>query len=151
MIIKLIGAYIAVVAFSGLLGVQKKYLPYTGTVGVVGWFIYLICEKYEFSVVFATFASVVVITFISHVYARVFKAPVTIFLISGIIPLVPGAGMYRIAYYILEGNNQMLSYYARETLLSAGMIALAIFLIDSMFRVVYAKKWKKKADTKETS
>ena len=49
-------------------------------------------------VVVATFIAVVVITLLSRIFAIVRKAPVTIFLVSGIFPLVPGVGIYYTSY-----------------------------------------------------
>ena len=65
----------------------------------------------------------------------IFKAPVTVFLIAGILPTVPGAGMYRIAYSIVANDRAGCAYYLLQTLEIAGMIALAIFIVDAIFRV----------------
>ena len=40
-------------------------------------------------------------------FAIVIKMPVTVFLLSGIFPLVPGAGIYYTAYYFIQGNNAL--------------------------------------------
>ena len=53
-----------------------------------------------------------------------FVSPVTIFLISGIIPLVPGAGIYRAAYYTV--TDQL--YLAVQTGFDAVKMAVAIVL-----------------------
>jgi uncharacterized membrane protein YjjB (DUF3815 family) len=71
----------------------------------------------------------------AHLFARIFKAPVTVFLIAGILPTVPGAGMYRIAYSIVANDRAGCAYYLLQTLEIAGMIALAIFIVDAIFRV----------------
>ena len=52
------------------------------------------------------------------------RCPVTIFLISGIIPLVPGAGIYRAAYYAV--TDQL--YLAAQTGFDALKMAVAIVL-----------------------
>ena len=56
------------------------------------------------------------------------------FLIPGVIPFVPGAGMYQIVTGIVEGNVERTSFYFFETLQIAGAIALGIFIIDTFFR-----------------
>ncbi len=141
MIVRILGAFIAVVSFSGLVGVPSRYLFYAGTTGAVGWGVYMAgMEWFGLTTVMATFVSVLVIALMSHIYARICRAPVTVFLIAGILPLVPGAGMYRIAFYIMSGDNAMTAYYGRETLQIAGMIALAIFIMDSLFKLMQRKK-----------
>ena len=77
----------------------------------------------------------------AHVFARVFKAPVTVFLIPGLLILVPGAGLYRFVYQMFFGTESMMVYYMLQTLQSAGMIALAVFVVDSFFLAL--SKWKK--------
>ena len=54
---------------------------------------------------------------------------------AGILPTVPGAGMYRIAYSIVANDRAGCAYYLLQTLEIAGMIALAIFIVDAIFRV----------------
>ena len=38
-------------------------------------------------------------------FAILLKTPVTVFLLTGIFPLVPGAGIYYTAYYFIQGEN----------------------------------------------
>lgn len=140
MILQVIGAYIASFAFSIYLEVPKKYALYAGSVGAFGWSIFLLAQKIGFSVTAAAFLCSFNIAFVSHLFARFFKAPVTIFLIAGILPIVPGEGMYRIVYNIITGDRIMSSYYFYQTLQIAGMIAVAIFLTDSLFRITKRKK-----------
>ena len=142
MVLKLIGVLIAIVAFSLLIEVPKRYLLLAGTVGAVGGLIFLIChDLLTMGNVAASFWSALVIAFLSHTFARKFKAPVTLFLIAGILPTVPGAGMYRIVYSMTMEEGSMTSRYLIETLEIAGVIALAIFLMDSLFRV-FKKGWR---------
>ncbi len=144
MIIKVIGAFIAIFTFAILIETPKKYLWCAGVVGAVGWLSYLVSGAYVTSEVVAIFISAITISLVSHIFARMFKVPVTVFLIPGILPTVPGAGMYRIVYYILEGNKAMTSHYLITTLETAGAIAIAIFMVDSIFRLFLREKHEKK-------
>lgn len=131
--------------FAVLIETPKKYLPMAGVVASVGWFVYLSCENKGADAVLATFFSALTVTFISHVLARKLKTPVTIFLIAGIIPTVPGATMYRIAYYVILGDNDMSIHYLMEMFKIAGAIAVAIFIIDSLFRIYYREMMKRES------
>lgn len=141
MIFKVIGAFFAILAFGIVQEIPKKHLWCAGIVGAVGWLAYLLSEASGKSVIVSTFLSVFCISLISHVFARIFKAPVTVFLVPGILPTVPGAGMYRIVYYVLEGDRAMSGYYLTTTLETAGAIAIAIFLVDALFQM-FQKGWK---------
>ena len=140
MIIKVIGAFLAILCFAIMLETPKKYIVYAGIVGAVGWFVFLFAGKMGANDVFATFLSALTIAFISHVFARVFKTPVTGFLIAGILPTVPGAGMYHIGYYLFQGDMDMMGYYITSVLQIAGVIAAAIFIVDGIFRLLNLRK-----------
>lgn len=145
MILQIVGAFVAMYWFAVLIETPKKYLPMAGVVASVGWFVYLTCENASDDAVLATFFSALTVTIISHVLARKLKTPVTIFLIAGIIPTVPGATMYRIAYYVILGDNDMSIHYLMEMFKIAGAIAVAIFIVDSLFRIYYRNwgAWKR--------
>lgn len=129
------GCFVAVAAFAVLLETPRKYLLHAGIAGAIGGLVYLFSVQQGMEVVLASFFSALAIALTSHTFARVFKAPVTIFLIAGILPTVPGAGMYRIVYYIIAGDSSKSSYYLIQTLEIAGVIALAIFIMDTIFKV----------------
>ena len=59
----------------------------------------------------------------------------TLFIIAALMTLVPGAGMYRIAYSALQGDTSMTLFYVIQTLEIAGVIAVAVFLTDTIFRL----------------
>lgn len=142
MIIKILGAFLAIYAFALLVETPKKYLMLAGVVGAIGGAVYVLSvEIGPWGMVLASFWSAFAVAFVSHTFARIFKAPVTLFLIAGILPTVPGADMYRIVYFIIMGDAKMAGHYLVETLEIAGVIALAIFLMDSLFRV-FQKGWK---------
>lgn len=141
MVIQLIGAFIAVVAVAILIETPKRYLWCAGVVATAGWLVCLVCQKLGANDILATFLSAMMITIVAHVFARFFKAPVTVFLIPGIFPTVPGAGMYRIAYHLIEGENKLVAYYLTTTLELAGVIALGIFVVDAFFRM-FQREWR---------
>jgi uncharacterized membrane protein YjjB (DUF3815 family) len=110
-------------------------LGYSGLVGAVGWLVYLLLGNLGSNTVVSMFFAALIVALISHSFARILKTPVTVFLISGILPLVPGVGMYRIVYNLITNNNSLAGFYFSETIQIAGMIALAIFIMDTIFRI----------------
>lgn len=106
MMIQIIAAVIATVGFSILFGVPSKYYPYCGVIGGAGWLVYLLTLEH-FSTAGASLAATMVVIFLSRLAAVRKKCPVTIFLIAGIFPLVPGAGVYWTAYYIVTDQLRL--------------------------------------------
>lgn len=132
----IIGSFVAIACFAVLLECPVRYLPHAGIVGAAGGGVYLASIEMGTDVVMASFLSALVIALMSHTFARIFRAPVTIFLIPGILPTVPGAGMYRTVYYMISGDNEKCSYYLIQTLEIAGVIALAIFIVGTLFHII---------------
>lgn len=136
MIIQILSAFSAVFMFTMILEIPKKYIPYTAASGALGWWVYLIVQESENSSMLAAFLSTLVVAFLSHILARIKKAPVTVFLVSGTLPAVPGAAIYRSVYYLLHDQPGLATHYLNETILIAGGIAMAISIMDSLFRLL---------------
>ena len=124
MIYQVISALIAVYFSCIVFEAPKRLLIHISIIGGIGWFVYLFFLDSS-GLQLATYYSGLTIAFLSHLAARYFKAPVTVFFIPGFFPLVPGAGMYRTVY----------AFFVGQTMITAGMIALAIFTVDSIFRL----------------
>lgn len=92
-----IAAFIAIVGFGLLLEVPQKHIIHAGIAGAVCWLSYLTVLEMGYSLIAAAFWSSIFVALLSHSFARMFKAPVTVFLVSGILPTVPGASIYRLS------------------------------------------------------
>ena len=116
-LLQVLAACIGTVAFSVLFGVPKKYYHHCGIIGGAGWFLYAVLSAYTgLSPTEITFFATVLVMLMSRFAAVKERCPVTVFVISGIFPLVPGAGIYWTAYYLV--TSQM------ELALSSGFAAL---------------------------
>ena len=138
--VQIIGAFLAVAGFCMVIEVPKKLLYHTAFAGAVGWMVYLAAVDMGSTSYIACFWASVVVSIFSHIEARRLKAPVTVFLIGGILPMVPGAGMYRTAYSIMAEDAKQVYIHLQETLLIAGAIAVAIFMTDSIARIIIKRK-----------
>ena len=78
------------------------------------------------------FLSASVTCLYSEMMARIKKTPVTVIMLPGIIPLVPGSLIYRSMRGLLENNMEMCRENLIEVLLSAGGIASAAALCSAI-------------------
>ena len=131
-IIALFGAFFGVFFGAVMLNGPKKLLLPASLIGAVCWGVYLLVLPHTGAVV-ATFISSVVVAWVSHLSARKFKAPVTMFFIPAFLPLVPGITLYRAVFYMLNNDNDSSMAYLILTVQIAMAIALAIFTVDSLF------------------
>lgn len=136
-LMQIIGAFFATACFSVVFNVSKKNLIICGVIGCTGWLIYIVSLYINSSsVVSASFIASLWISLSSHIMARIKKTPVTHFFIPGILAFVPGGGMFRFVYNIIESNNNLAVYNLIQTLEIAGVIALSIFIVDTIFRAL---------------
>ena len=129
-------AFCSTVGFSILFHVPKKHITSAGLAGALGWLTYTYFITSGSGSVLACFAGSCVVAIISDVFSRAFKDAATIFVIPGILPLVPGAGMYYTMLAILEGNIEKMASTGTETILMAGAIAVALLVVASVTKLL---------------
>lgn len=123
-------AFSGTVAFSILFGVPKEQYPLGGFIGGCGWMICWFCTNiFHMDAVFGNFLAAVFIVLASRIGSSRKKCPVTLFLIAGIIPLVPGIGIYRTVYYTLMKETVRSAFYGRQTAGIGLAIVLGIVLV----------------------
>lgn len=131
---QILGAYVATLTAGILLEAPKHLVYQTGFIGAAGYTVYLIfLERTDNAV--ATLLGGIVIALLSQISARKLASPVTVFYIPSFFPLVPGAGVYRIAYYYIQDNPKLAGENLIESLLVSGAIALSIFIVDSFLEI----------------
>ena len=123
--IQILASLIGTASFAVLFGVPRKFYLKCGVVGMAGWLAYLLSVRYlPLGPAGGTFIAATLVAVLSHFSARRFKCPSTVFLICGIFPLIPGAGVFWSSYFVV--STQMESAFASG--FSAVKITLAIVL-----------------------
>lgn len=129
-------AFCSTVGFCILFHVPKKHILSASFVGACGWLTYSYFIESGAGNIAACFAGSCVVALFSELFSRAFKDAATIFIIPGILPLVPGANMYYTMLAILEGNSQETAAIGTETLLMAGAIAVALLAVASVIKLI---------------
>lgn len=142
----LYSSFFATMAFGVLFNVPRKSLLSGGLVGMLGWMIYVVLiENLQMNLVTATLISAFSVATISQFLARLYKMPVTVFSISGIIPLVPGGLAYDTIRHLIENNYSEGIRLGSVTLLIAGAIAFGL-----IFAGVITDTFKTKSSRRES-
>ncbi|MCS5423074.1 MULTISPECIES: threonine/serine exporter family protein [Psychrilyobacter] len=136
MFIQILFAVLATFGFGIIFNIRREKLIFSALVGGISWGTYLFCLELSTSIILAYFASSVVLTICSEIFARLLKTPVTSILISGLIPLVPGSGIYYTMFYILEKNMEQAIYKGTETLFIAVALSFGIVVVSSLVRII---------------
>ena len=102
MVIQLLAAFIGTVAFAVLFGVPRKNYIDCGICGAGGWLLYLLLVRHTgMSVPGVVFFATTLVALTALTQSIVRKCPITVFLICGLFPLVPGAGIFWTTYNLV--------------------------------------------------
>ncbi len=139
-------SFVGTVSFAVIYNVPRKYYFACGVTGMAGWMTYLLVNSQSFmSVSAASFFGAFAVVLISRILTIYMKCPITVFLVSGILPLVPGAGVYYTAYYIVTNQLTQASLKGMESFKVAFAIVMGIVLVVSNPREVFHMVfWRKK-------
>ena len=103
--VQLPAAFIGTWAFAVLFGVPRKYYLDCGLCGMLGWLLYLLLLNHtSLSPTIVVFFATVLVAVTSLIQSIIRRCPVTVFLISGIFPLVPGAGIFWTSYHLVSND-----------------------------------------------
>lgn len=105
--------------------------------GVLGWAIYLLLESNLQETVCYLIAAVAVTLYCERM-ARVFKEPVTGFLLIGIIPMVPGGPIYYTMEYCINGQTDLFLESFLRTFGIAGALAVGVLFVTSSMKLYRA-------------
>lgn len=132
--IQIIGCFIAIIATSIMLEAPKRTLLPAALLGAFVWFAYL--ELNFLSEALRVFICGLIISAVAQVLSRIFKTPVTIFLIPCFYPLVPGVALYKTIFFLISENMAGFTQNLNIAALTAGMLALSVFTVDSIMGMV---------------
>lgn len=125
-ILQFIAAGIGTCAFAIVFQAPKSEYFFCGLNGAILWLTYLGILDAGAGITLACTGATFMVTLLSRIFSAIRKNPVTIFLITAIFPLVPGAGIYYTAYYLMMEDFAMAGAKGLETFKVAGGIVLGI-------------------------
>lgn len=136
-------------AFAILYNVPRKFYLCAAFTGMAGWFCYYLIVPFTDTAV-ASFFGAVGVVLVSRIFAVWKKCPITVFLISGIFPLVPGAGVYYTMYYLVSNELTLAAIKGLESLkIAFGIVLGIVFIVTIPKKWFFIQNWRKKDVEKE--
>ncbi|MCI8482803.1 MAG: threonine/serine exporter [Lachnospiraceae bacterium] len=136
MIDQIVVSMAATIAFAVLFHVPRSEYLLCGVNGAIGWMVYLFCTAHGTGGASASMWATLVLTLIARILSAVRKMPSTVFLITGIFTLVPGAGIYYTSYYLIMNDLDQCVAKGTETFKIAGAIVLGM-----IFGLILPQSW----------
>ncbi len=122
-------SFFAASSFVILFNAPKKSLLQCGLVGMLGWVLY-VAIRGEIGEAPATLAASLLVGILCQLFAKLYRTPVIIFSVAGIIPLVPGGMAYNAMRRFVENQYDQALQIGAQTLMIAGAIAAGLVLSE---------------------
>lgn len=129
-------SFISTLGFTIMFNIPKNQIIRASIIGSTGWLIFHFYSTQSNSPIIAAFWGALAVGILGELLARIKKQPATIFIIPGIIPLVPGAGMYYTMYYLVQNELVDAAKIGIETFMIALSIAIGIILATSVSKIL---------------
>lgn len=125
-------SFIASLGFALIFNAPKRSILPACLVGGISWVVYEFLQVQNCNYIFSAFLAAFIIGILGEIFSRRLKNPATLFILPGLIPLVPGAGMYYSMNYLIAQNyNSFIAVGAKTfftaVALSIGIVASSIF------------------------
>ena len=144
-VVQLVAAYLGTMSFAVLFGVPRRYYIDAGICGTLGWLLYLILTRYSaFSPVETMFTATALVTMVALSQSTARKCPITVFLICGIFPLVPGAGIFWTSYNIVANHLPEALQFGFAAMKATVAIAFGILAVMELNGKGRIGRWIKK-------
>ncbi|MEH7234584.1 threonine/serine exporter family protein [Bacillus sp. JJ1562] len=142
MLSHLITSLVASSTFGIIFNVPKRSLIKCGLVGMMSWVLYIFLFFRGFDAVYATLVASLLVGIISHIFAKVYKNPVIIYSIVGIIPLVPGGIAYNSMRNFVENDYSTALSLAAKAFMISGAIAFGLVISEVLNQLIFKRKKK---------
>ena len=122
------------------LRMRRGKLLFAALGGALGWFVYRAFGGLFSSDIPCYFMATIAISIYSECMARYFRAPVSVYLVISLIPLVPGGGIYNTMLQCIEGSPMEALNTGLHTVGIAGALAIGIVMVSSTVRIFTHKE-----------
>ncbi|NMB27847.1 MAG: threonine/serine exporter [Tissierellia bacterium] len=139
---QLIFSLLSTIGFAVLFSIPKDSIFKSGVVGAIGWIGFYISSIYLKSNIAGTFFAAITVGVLGELLARYYKKPATVYIVPGIVPLVPGAGMYYTMLALVENDFFLAANKGTETFFIAAAISIGVIISTSLSKSIKRVKYK---------
>lgn len=141
---QLITSFISSAGFGILFNAPKKVLLQCGFNGMAGWIVYYLLVENGVDAVPATIVGAILVAMISRGFSKLYKTPIIIFNVSGIIPLVPGGMAYNAMRSFVQNDYLNAVQYSAKVMLLAGGIAMGLMFSEVLNQIMLKTAGKRR-------
>ncbi|MCL2054827.1 MAG: threonine/serine exporter family protein [Oscillospiraceae bacterium] len=128
--------FVASIAFGVQFNIKPRHLIGAAIGGFGCQLIFIITQATGASEIISCFTAALAITIYAEILARKLRVPVNMYLVVGIIPLVPGRYIYETMITLVDGDIDIFLRSFTDTIAIAGAIAMGVFSASSAVRLL---------------
>jgi uncharacterized membrane protein YjjB (DUF3815 family) len=125
-------SFMSTIGFSILFHTPTDVVLKTGIVGGISWIVYYTASLFFEDKIISTLLAAITVGILGELFSRHFKKPATVFIIPGIIPLVPGAGMYYTMLALVVKDYASAANKGIETFFIAAAISAGLIISTTL-------------------
>ena len=138
----ILGAFFGTVGFAMLVHIPRRSWFVSGLVASLSYLVYWSLTLLDISDPMAIFAGSFFGALIALLCARIMKIIGTVFLMSAVVPVVPGLGLYRMMAALGQGQIASGADFGIRAMITVAMIALGIGAGAFADRVLWSRSKK---------
>ena len=115
---------------------SREDLPINALMGSICYAAYLYTNKLFDSPMLATFCASLLISFLAIYLTRKRRKPLQIFLVAGIIPLLPGLNIFKMVLALVDQELSDVLYNANLTMQILAVIVISLVTASSITRIL---------------
>lgn len=131
--------FLATLFFSILMNSPKRAILWSSCIAAAGYILYLLTSL-QYGELVGYFLGTLAIACLGEICARRIKMPATIFIFPGIVPLVPGLGLYRMMLEFVRDNVTGALEIGVSTIFIAGVMAISMAVINLLVVKIPVKR-----------
>jgi len=112
--------------------------------GMLTWVVYVLVTEWSGNDLNGYFWGAFAASAYSELMARIRKYPAISYLVVAVFPLIPGAGVYYTMRYAVMGQMDAFAAQGMHTAAIAGLMAVGILLVSTVFRIILNWQRRKK-------
>lgn len=133
--IQLVMAFVAAIGFGLLFNLRRDLILPAAVGGFLGWGIYLVAGEVIDGIFFPCLIASIFSAFFAEVFARMHHAPIAIFYIIVVIPLVPGRALFYTMFYATQTQWDKVAEFAFMTAEFALPIAFGVGIVWALSQI----------------
>lgn len=139
-LIQIITGCLGSAGFALLYNIRGKRFVFAALGGLLAILFYILFGLIIENEILNYFICAALVSFYAEIMARVLKTPTTTFIITSLIPLIPGGSLYYTMTGAFAGNLESFIEKGLYTLGLAGALAAGIIVVVSTTKIVFRKR-----------